>query len=572
MAPDLLVWISLVAFLGGIGWKVWGWFKGSLRREGGWGRLGAALRGIYGTILSRKVLVLLKALLLDVVLQLRTYREDRYRWLMHLFLYWGFGLLIVTHALGKVVIEGYVSTAMPFLFLRDLFGVMALVGALMAVGRRLKGIPRFRSAPMDIYAIVVVVLILLSGFFLKGVRITSYKAYLEMVSEYAALSEEEERALEAYWVKSFGLISPNVRQPSKDLISAGAEIHEFSCAPCHASPKWAFLSYGISKAVRPLARPLDRFSVPGGLRWFHVLLCLFALAILPFTKFFHLISVPLSLLLNAVIDPRRSSPLNLETKRMVELDACVHCGTCTAKCAVSATTEVIPNRAILPSEKIPSLKVLASGKPLGEKVLREILEGVYLCTNCLRCTVSCPSGIDLQELWFEAREALLQRGLVDPVLLTPFSFYRGLRREDVGENYQNPLLSLREKVSQAFGPPVEPLSIGPPEVLDLSSDARTFRMCFSCQTCTNVCPVVSQYERPKEVLGLLPHQIMRACALGLREMALGAPMLWMCLTCYQCQELCPQGVNVTDVLIELRGLMVKALKEGRDEVRPVSGM
>ena len=32
------------------------------------------------------------------------------------------------------------------------------------------------------------------------------------------------------------------------------------------------------------------------------------------------------------------------------------------------------------------------------------------------------------------------------------------------------------------------------------------------------------------------------------------------------------GVNVTDVLIELRGLMVRALKEVRDEVRPVSGM
>jgi heterodisulfide reductase subunit C len=29
-------------------------------------------------------------------------------------------------------------------------------------------------------------------------------------------------------------------------------------------------------------------------------------------------------------------------------------------------------------------------------------------------------------------------------------------------------------------------------------------------------------------------------------------MLWSCLTCYQCQEHCPQGVKVTDLLYELK--------------------
>ena len=97
--------------------------------------------------------------------------------------------------------------------------------------------------------------------------------------------------------------------------------------------------------------------------------------------------------------------------------------------------------------------------------------------------------------------------------------------------------------------------------LNLSAQAKTFSACFGCQTCTTVCPVVANYENPQEALGLLPHQIMQAAGLGLRDLAFGSNMLWDCLTCYQCQEQCPQGVWVTDVLYELKNLAVRYVKE-----------
>ena len=50
---------------------------------------------------------------------------------------------------------------------------------------------------------------------------------------------------------------------------------------------------------------------------------------------------------------------------------------------------------------------------------------------------------------------------------------------------------------------------------------------------------------------------MRSLGLGLKDLAMGSNMLWNCLTCYQCQEHCPQGVKVTDVLYELKNLAVK---------------
>jgi lipoprotein signal peptidase len=82
-----------------------------------------------------------------------------------------------------------------------------------------------------------------------------------------------------------------------------------------------------------------------------------------------------------------------------------------------------------------------------------------------------------------------------------------------------------------------------------------------------VCPdpetsaVVANYDNPEEILGMLPHQIMHACGLGVRDLALGSNMLWDCLTCYQCQEHCPQGVCITDVLYELKNVAVKQVRE-----------
>lgn len=566
-----LFWVAFFLFLAGFGLRIRFWFTGSFR---GKGRIGARLKtGLWGmgkTLASRRVLVVIKALLIDGVFQLRTLREDRYRWAMHLLIYWGFGLLLVTHAFGRAVFGEYISTAMPHAFLRDLFGAMVLGGTAMAVVRRwVKGIPRFVSSPMDLYAVVMVALIVLSGFLLKGAKITSHKAYLRMVEEYGALgSEEEARALEAYWVSKMGLVSPGVSVEDEALVAQGAELHAFSCAPCHANPRVAFLSYGISRALKPLAPALDRVDFPKGLWWVHILPVFVGLALLPFTKFLHLLTVPLSLVLGAVVDPRSSSKENLETKRMVELDACVHCGTCTVRCAVGPAIMAIPNRAILPSEKIAPLKALASGRSLTSADLALLLEGVYLCTNCLRCTVSCPAGIDLQGLWVEAREALFERGVLEPAVLTPLSFYRGLRGDGMG--YGMPLEGVKGRALGLMKPPEGVLEGEGASPVPLAE--ATFMACFSCETCTNSCPVVFQYERPGEALGLLPHQIMRLCALGMEGAALGAPMLWRCLTCYKCQEYCPQGVKVADILIGLKGAMIKALKGEGYEVRPVFGM
>ena len=257
--------------------------------------------------------------------------------------------------------------------------------------------------------------------------------------------------------------------------------------------------------------------------------------------------------------------------QLMELDACTHCAMCTSRCSVAIAFEGIPNVNILPSEKIASIKALASGRPLGRRELKDLQEGVYLCTNCYRCTVVCPVGIDLQNLWNKVRELLLQRGIPELSVLSPFSFYRGLMKgETLQGDYEKPLIQAREGIAAQCDlmkekdkvlPLMTPMDREFKSGLNLSAQAKNFSVCFGCQTCTTVCPIVGNYENPQEALGLLPHQIMHAAGLGLRDLAFGSNMLWDCLTCYRCQEQCPRGVSVTDVLYELKNLAVKYMKE-----------
>jgi heterodisulfide reductase subunit C len=86
----------------------------------------------------------------------------------------------------------------------------------------------------------------------------------------------------------------------------------------------------------------------------------------------------------------------------------------------------------------------------------------------------------------------------------------------------------------------------------LADNPDTFWACVQCTTCTNVCPVVAASHNPRNDLDLTPQQVMNLMRLELKEMALGCRMVWDCVTCYKCQEHCPQGVPVADVLYELR--------------------
>ena len=573
------LYVALAVFAIGLLFKVSTWFRYSLSPAAAdipaAKRVAAAVKGILLTVFSAKILTLLKVLFLEVLLQTRTLKESLLRWWMHMLIYGGFMLLLLMHALDKIVsvslFSDYYPTLNPFMFLRDLFGLMVMVGLALALYRRFfMKIPRLKTAALDHYAIIILAVIMVSGFLLEGIEITSYTRYQEMVEEYSGTQDEEDlKALESLWVKEYGVVSPELKGPfEEDVLEKGRELNE-SCISCHSRPQWAFLGYGAAKTIGPVAVGLDKAGLPTFLWHLHFLACFIGLAYLPFSKMFHILASPISLLADAVMDRETSDPANIATRQIMELDACTHCGACTLRCSVGVVFEEIPNVNILPSEKIAALKTLTSGKNISKQEIRTIQEGLYLCTNCLRCTGVCPVGINLQELWFSAREALLQKGCPELLILSPLSLYRGLMRAALPDDvYQKPLQLINDVIVNRFKAtdrehPTFPAQMDKKlkQTLDISVPGSTFSYCFTCKTCTSACPVVHNFEHPWDALGLVPHQIMHATALGLSDLIFSSKMLWACLGCYQCQQQCPQGVRVADVLYELKNLAFKQLRE-----------
>ena len=578
MVFNVLRYTSLFVFISGIIYKIYTWFSWEIgissRNISKSERLTAAFKGMLGVIFSAKILILMKVFILDVVLQKRILKEDCLRWLMHTLIFYGFMLLLLMHGLDEIItgsiFKEYYSTLNPYFFLRDLFGIMVIAGLGIAVYRRLiQKVPRLKTNGMDYYAIIILAVIMISGLLLEGVKITSYTEFQDMVTEWSSLDDDKEiRALESLWVQDFGVVSPDVKGPfEQSVLTQGRDVHETNCAVCHSSSKWAFSGYTVAKIISPVALMLDCSKISVLLWYIHFISCFFGLAYLPFSKMFHVFAGPVSLLANAVMEKDKSDPVNIATRQAMELDACTHCCACSLRCSALMAFEASGNECILPSEKMYLLKALIAGKNLGRREVKAVQQGVYLCTNCDRCTVVCPVGINLKELWVNVRENLLQRGEPEPLLLSPFSFVRGLNRENLSEDeYSRPIETARQAVAGSFDLLMEKESLlslkgrDAGELKELPID-NAFVYCFGCQNCTTVCPVVCSFDKPEKELGLLPHQIMCCLGLGLVEMASGSRMIWDCVTCYQCQEHCPQNVEVTDLFFQLKNLAVKNLEK-----------
>jgi succinate dehydrogenase/fumarate reductase-like Fe-S protein/nitrate reductase gamma subunit len=557
------LYVTLILFGMGTGYKVLMWFR---RRTAdppasfsAGKRFIDGIKSILSTFFSLNFFRLIKVWFLEILVQKQIGREGFVRWFMHFCIAYGFIFLLLMHALDRFVSQklfpGYYSPELsalnpinPFLFLRNFFGAMMLVGLAIAAYRRIfNRVMRLTTRGIDIYALVVLALIALSGFFLEATKIVSHERYGEMVTDFSSVSDEKEAAaLRAYWAKEYAVVFPKTPMMDAASLSKGHEVHVNNCASCHSRPSAAFVSYGLAKIITPSALILSQKSIRELLLYFHFLVCFLGLVLLPFTKFFHILTSPLVLLINGVTDRTKASPANIATIRAIELDACTHCATCSIHCSVGPVYREIPNINIFPSEKLRALASLIQNENRSLPNLPKIQEGESICTHCYRCTTVCPVGINLQDQWFGLDADLIHLGSPEP-------FIR-LRNDSISrfdsdrQKVLVPLSASGKKFKQGVG---------------LSSQGASFNNCYTCMTCSNACPVVSSYQFPKEKLGLLPHQIMYSLKFGIQDNVLGAGMVWDCLGCYNCQENCPQGVRVTDIFFELKSMAFQQAKSER---------
>lgn len=88
-----------------------------------------------------------------------------------------------------------------------------------------------------------------------------------------------------------------------------------------------------------------------------------------------------------------------------------------------------------------------------------------------------------------------------------------------------------------------------PEFTQVFKDAGidSVEICFQCGTCTGGCP--SGRRTPYRV-----RQLVRKCLMGLKDEVISDDSLWMCTTCYTCQERCPREIKIVEIVKMARNI------------------
>jgi Fe-S oxidoreductase len=117
----------------------------------------------------------------------------------------------------------------------------------------------------------------------------------------------------------------------------------------------------------------------------------------------------------------------------VFMDICVRCGACADKCHYFIGTGDPKNMPVLRAELLRSvyrndftkagkiLGRLAGARPMTLEVLKEWWYYFFQCSECRRCSVFCPYGIDTAEITIMGRELLNLLGLNIDWIATPVS-------------------------------------------------------------------------------------------------------------------------------------------------------
>jgi len=113
------------------------------------------------------------------------------------------------------------------------------------------------------------------------------------------------------------------------------------------------------------------------------------------------------------------------------MDICVRCGACADKCHFFLGSGDPKNMPVLRAELLRSVyrkEFTTAGKIMGQmvgareltpEVLKEWFYYFYQCTECRRCSVFCPYGIDTAEITMMARELLHELGIGIDWVTTP---------------------------------------------------------------------------------------------------------------------------------------------------------
>jgi nitrate reductase gamma subunit len=247
-----------------------------------WRKLGVAIGFVLGIILSRRLWIMLKALVLDGMVHRRLYRTNIRRWAVHISVFGSFLLMGIISTITGVVVEFLplfgmspeAAASIPLIgqlfhadvwwvaLVNEVLGLVVMGGMLMVVYRRyIQKDSQLRTIPADTITIVLLTVIALSGFPTETFR---------LLADYTTAG--------GVFAPAPTMISPEKLPP----VLYGVW-----------GPQWGFVGYLSAMVLGALKLSSSVWEVFHNIFfWLHFVIVTALLYYLPFSRFFHVIMSP----------------------------------------------------------------------------------------------------------------------------------------------------------------------------------------------------------------------------------------------------------------------------------------
>lgn len=319
----------------------------------------------------------------NAILQSRTAR-DLYPGIMHLTIFWGIFALFVGTALATIdwdithlffnlqFLKGNIYIIYELVL--DILAMLLILGLSMAIYRRyvikparLSNLPFENLKADDLYVLVVLSFITITGYLVEGLRIA-------------------------------------VTQPAWAM--------------------WSPIGNGLAGLFRSWGDPSNEILHTS--IWItHIVVSFGALASIPYTKLFHIVSVPLNIFYSSLKPAGALTPLRDDSiigvqeiqqfswKQMLDFEACTHCGRCQDVCPAFASSGILS-----PRDMMIKLDRQLWEKKNGKELLGDVItyEELWACTTCRACVQKCPAFIDHLASFIDMRRYLVSEGKIDAQL------------------------------------------------------------------------------------------------------------------------------------------------------------
>jgi Fe-S oxidoreductase/nitrate reductase gamma subunit len=365
IAQYLLGFLTIIIFGYGVIRRVRRWLKGKPDRR-------------FNKIGSRIWSVIVQA-----IGQVRTLK-DIFPGIMHFTIFWGMIALFigtilatvdwdVTHLIFNVqFLTGWIYVVYELVL--DIFGLFLIVGLGMAIYRRyvikpdrLANMPGDGFKRDDLYVLIMLVLIGITGYLVEGLRIA-------------------------------------VAQPDWAI--------------------WSPVGSAIAAGFVSLGDPSNQ-ALHYGLWIMHIVIAFIALASIPFSKFWHLLAAPTNIFFRSLEPVGKLNPPTSEEepgakdwtdftwKQLLDFESCTRCGRCQDVCPAYVSGFSLSPRDIM--IKLEShMWEPSNGSELHGDVIAA--DELWACTSCGACVNICPVFNDQLGSIIDMRRYLVLEGDVDPQL------------------------------------------------------------------------------------------------------------------------------------------------------------